>query len=198
MAKEVPALLGSEEITDVADGLPKGLDGPGSSFAQQLLEFGEGQFDRIEVWRIGRQEERPGAAILNELCNTRSFVRGQIVHDDDIALRKRGSELRLDIRLKRAAVHRTVEYPRCRQAVTSQAGDEGLGVPMAERHMHSQALADGCPSPQPSHLRCRTGLVDKDQTMGFNAHARLAQPDPLVTLLRDVGTILLAGQQCFF
>jgi hypothetical protein len=34
--------------------------------------------------------------------------------------------------------------------------------------------------------------------MGFNAHARLAQPDPLVTLLRDVGTILLAGQQCFF
>ena len=125
-------------------------------------------------------------------------MRGQIVHDNDIALRKSGSELRLDIDLKSAAVHWTVEHPRCSQAVTSKAGNEGLGVPMAERHMHSQALADGRPSTQPCHLRCRTGLVDKDQTMGLNAHARLAQPDPLVTLLSDVGTILLAGQQCFF
>jgi outer membrane receptor protein involved in Fe transport len=32
-AKEVPALLCSEEMTDVADGLPKGLDRPGTLFA---------------------------------------------------------------------------------------------------------------------------------------------------------------------
>ena len=140
----------------------------------------------------------PRAAILNEFGHTRSFVRGQIVHDNDIALRKSGSELCLDINLKSAAVHRTIQHPGCSQAVTSKAGNEGLGMPMAERHMHSQTLADGCPSSYPCHLRCRTGLVDKDQAMGLNAHARLAQPDPLVTLLSDVGTILLAGQQCFF
>jgi hypothetical protein len=34
--------------------------------------------------------------------------------------------------------------------------------------------------------------------MGLKTHARLAQPDPLITLQSDVGTILLAGQQCFF
>jgi len=106
--------------------------------------------------RIGRQEEWPRAAILNELCHTRSFVRGQIVHDNDIALRKSGSELRLDISLKSAAVQRTVEHPRCSQAVTSEAGNEGLGMPMAERHMHSQAFADGCPSPQPRFFHFAT------------------------------------------
>jgi hypothetical protein len=48
------------------------------------------------------------------------------------------------------------------------------------------------------HLRGRSGFIDKDQTMGLKAHARLAQPDPLIALPGDVGTALLAGQQRFF
>ena len=69
---------------------------------------------------------------------------------------------------------------------------------MAKGHMHPEPFAKrGSPS-QPRHLRRGTGLIDEDQTMGLKAQARLAQPDPLITLLRDVGAFLLAGDQGFF
>jgi hypothetical protein len=69
---------------------------------------------------------------------------------------------------------------------------------MAERHMHSQTLANWGSPAQPRHLRRRAGLVDKDQAMGFETHERLAQPDPLIAPVSHVGTILLTCQQRFF
>ena len=42
--------------------VPDGLDGSRGGFAQQVLELGEDLFDRVQVWRIFRQEEQLGAA----------------------------------------------------------------------------------------------------------------------------------------
>jgi hypothetical protein len=198
MAKEIPAFCGSEEITDIADGPPKCLDGSCSLFAQVFFELCECKFDRIEVGGIGRQEERPGAAILDDLRHARPFVGGQIVHDNNIASGKIWGELRLDIGLEGATVHWSVQHPGCCQATASESGNEGLGVPVAEGDMHSEPFAARCPPSQARHLRRRSGLIDEDQTVRFKAHARLAKPDPRITLLGDVGAFLFAGDQCFF
>src|SRR6478735_29925 len=97
------------------------------------LELCEGHFDRIEVWTVGRQEQDPGAACQDCLFGHRALVSTQVVEDDDIALLKCRGELRLDIGLEDASVHRLVDNKRRRQAMTSQPGAEGLGLPMSKR-----------------------------------------------------------------
>ena len=144
MSEEVPAFVVGEEPADITDGLPKGFDGSCASFAQEFFEFGEGHLDGIEVWRIGRQEERPGSAILNDFSHTRPFVRGQIVHDNDIAFGKGWDELGLDIDLEGAAVHGAVQHPGRGKTVASEGADKSLGVPMTEGHIHPQSLAERC------------------------------------------------------
>jgi hypothetical protein len=41
------------------------------------------------------------------------------------------------------AVDRAVDHPRCVEAVVAQGGDEGLGVPVAERRVIYQPFASG-------------------------------------------------------
>src|SRR5690606_826000 len=63
-----------------------------------------------------------------------------------------GGKLGLDPGLDDLAVHRSVHQPGCGQAIASQAGDEGLGAPVAERSACLHPLAAPCPAVQPGHL----------------------------------------------
>ena len=58
---------------------------------------------------------------------------GQVVHDDDIALGERGGELSLNINFEDVTVHWRVDNEGRGEAVTAQAGDKGLRLPVAER-----------------------------------------------------------------
>ena len=48
-----------EEIADVPDLLPEGIDGPDGFCAEISFKLGEGHFDRIEVRAVGWQEQDP-------------------------------------------------------------------------------------------------------------------------------------------
>ena len=54
-----------EEIADVPDLLPEGIDGPDGSCAEMGFKLCEGHFDRIEVRAIGWQEQDPCAPGLD-------------------------------------------------------------------------------------------------------------------------------------
>ena len=108
------------------------------------------------------------------------------------------SELGLDVGLEGLAIHRTIEDPGGDQAVAAQAGNEGLGVPMAERSGHLEPLATGRAASQPRHVRGCAGLVEEDQAMRLLAHPRQSPLDPFVTPLGYVGATLFGGLQCFF
>jgi len=43
-----------------------------------------------------------------------------------------------------------------------------------------------------------SGLVEEDQPMRLKTHLRLANADPFLARLFDVGPIVLAGSQSFF
>jgi len=49
-----------------------------------FLKRGEVVLDRIQVGRIGRQKQQRGAGVLDELCRFRRFVKGRVVHDDQV------------------------------------------------------------------------------------------------------------------
>ena len=81
-------------------------------FAEKCFEFRESLLDGIEIGRIGRQEKQLGAGLANDAPHVDTFVAGEIVHDDNVALAQcRGEDLR-DIGTKARAIDWTVDDAR--------------------------------------------------------------------------------------
>jgi hypothetical protein len=62
----VPALLVGKEGADVTDSFPEGIDGSRANAPEMGLELGECHFDGIEVRTVRRQEQEPGATLLED------------------------------------------------------------------------------------------------------------------------------------
>ena len=85
----------------------------------------------------------------------------QIVQDYYVARPKSRSQLSLDVSFKNAPVHRRVNDKGGGQGVASQAGDEGLRLPVSERDFRKQPLPPQAAASQARHLGGRSGLVQK-------------------------------------
>ena len=162
------------------------------------LEFGEGHFYGVEIGAVGRQEQEPSPAFLEDCRSLLAFVAGEIVEDDHVAGLECRRKLGLDVNLEDAPVHRAVDHPGRCQPVMAQGGDKGLGSPVAERGLHLEALSFASTSSQSRHLGRRTGLVDKDEPFRAPLHPRLAVHSPHPPGANDVSAIGFAGQQRFF
>jgi hypothetical protein len=75
------------------------------------FELGKGHFDGIEVGAIGREEQEPCAAFLEDGGDLLALVAGEVVEDDDVTRLQCRSQL---LRLEDLAVHRPVDDPRRR------------------------------------------------------------------------------------
>ena len=109
-----------------------------------------------------------------------------------------GGEDAFDVGVEAGAVHRAVEHPGGDHAILGQARDEGLRVPMTERGMVDQALADGGPAGGLDEVGLQAGLINEHQSFQHVGHVRLARLNPHPAPLGDVGPQDLAGQQRFF
>ena len=56
-----------------------------ASAFRSSVELGEDLLDRIEIRRVGRQEQETRAGRADQLPNLVALVRAEIVHDDDVA-----------------------------------------------------------------------------------------------------------------
>ena len=121
----------------------------------------------------------------------------QIVQDYDVARPKSWSQLSLDVSFKNAPVHRRVNDEGGSQGVASQAGDEGLRLPVSERDFRKQPLPLRAAASQARHLGGGSGLVQEDQPVRLKPHDRLARRGPFLARLLYVGPIMLAGPQSF-
>ena len=93
-----------EEVDEFANSGPKALDGSLSSLAQERFQLGEGVFDGVEVWAVGREVEELRAGCFYYLSHIRAFVTWQVVHNHDVALAQFGQENFFDVGLKGEAV----------------------------------------------------------------------------------------------
>src|SRR5690606_34476030 len=105
----------------------------------------------------------------------RALVNGEVVEDDDVALRQGRCELGFDPDVESRAVDGLPDHPGRGQAMTAQSGDEGLRAPMAERRAGKEPCAAQAAAAQPYHPGVDGGLVDEDQAMRFEPHPGLAQ-----------------------
>jgi hypothetical protein len=182
----------------VPDCFPEIVDCPDGFGAQVSLEFCESHFDWVEIRAVRRQEQDPGPLVADGFFGGRAFVRGQIVHDNDIAFVKRGNKLGFNIGLKDNPVHRFVDDKGCRQPSAAQGSDEGLGFPVAEGGFGMKPFPLQASPAQTGHLGCRSRLINEHQPVNLMAHARLPGLFPFGPRFTNVGPVLFGCPQRFF
>ena len=119
--------------------------------------------DGVQIGRVGRQEEHLctcGADCFPDAC---ALVAARIIHDDDIAGRKRGDEELLDPGSKALSVDRTIEHAWGIDPIGAKGGDKGQRGPFAKWRPADELGSACASSPDRRHVGLGPGLVDEDQ-----------------------------------
>ena len=160
-----------------------------------MFELGEDLLDGVQVWAIGRQEQKPGTFGANGGSDRGFLVAGKIVQHHNISLLERRAKLLFDPGGETGSVDRLVENEWCIDPITSKCRDEGHGFPVAIRHLGMQALPHRRPAAQRRHVGLCPGLINKDQARRVNPALIFLPSLPMACDLRPQ---LLGWQNAFF
>ena len=191
----VCAFCRREAVEQGANGSPGLFDCPGVGLAQKGFHFGEGLFDRIEIWRVGGQEKELGFGGADSGANGVSLMAPEVVHDDNVARRKDRDESLLDIGAEACAIDRPVDDAGRGQPVATQRRQKSEGSPSAEGRFGDEAFASGASAMGARHVGLGPSLVDEDKPAWIDR--RLTRLPPL-TPPGDVRTVLFGGAKAFF
>ncbi len=194
----VPAFFGCVEIADVTGRSPKGVDGPGLDAAEMGLEFGERHLDRVEVGAVGREEEEPCAAFLEDRLGFFALVAREIVEDDHISPAQGRRELGLDVGLEDVPVYRRIDDPGRGQPIMTKGCDKRLRAPMAERCAGLEPCSFARTPSQSGHLGGGCSFIDEDQPVRLFAHPWLASAPPCSPPFDNVSASGFVRQQRLF
>ena len=131
------------------------------------LQLGEGLLDRVHVGAVGRQIAQFGAGGLDEFFDSRPFMGGQIVHDDDIARRERWDETCFHPFLEESGVDRPIEDLLRFKPAQAQAGDKRDRLVMAVRNGGAQPSSPPATSAFAREIGGGAGLVNENELPGI-------------------------------
>jgi hypothetical protein len=94
---------------DRVEGRQQRLERPGGQPPQVRFKLGEGMLDRVEVGRVGRQEQQPAAYRLDQMADPLALVRAQVVQHHYLAGAQVGQQRVGDVGVEDQAVGRTLE-----------------------------------------------------------------------------------------
>lgn len=151
------------EVEQLSDAPPERVDGSLFGLTQKCLELRKILLDWIEVGRIGRQVDEPGASRFDHLANAIDFVGSEVIHDHDILGLQGRAQTSGDIDAEDLTVHRLIDHEGRNDLITAQAGDKGRRLPMAVRHFADHPLADRTSPIGARHVGCGAALVDEDE-----------------------------------
>ena len=145
--------------------------------------------------KSGREMEQRRAGGFDESAHLRSFMAGQIVHDDDVAWAQGRRQHLLDPGEEALSVHRTVQKHRCNKARKRESADKSHGFPMTVRNGGAATLALWRPATKACHFRGKAAFIDKDQVFGVKIVLAL---DPILARGLHISALLLAGMGSLF
>jgi hypothetical protein len=152
-------------------------------------------FDRIEVWRVGGQEEEVGFCDVDGGANGAAFMTAEVLHDDNVAGRERREEKLLDISAEACAIDRPVDDTRRGEPVATRRRPGRQGRPSAEGRLGDEAFASGASAMGAGQVGFRPGLVDEEEPPRIDR--RLTRLPPL-TPPGDIRPVLFGGAKAFF
>ena len=193
---EVIAALGRREARDtLAQQRPERLDRPTARGAHERFEFGETQFDRIEIRTVRGQRPQRRASGGDQLLDAVDVMRGEVVGDDDVARGERGDQDLFDVGEKTVAIHRAIDDARRGEPGDPQARDKGARLPARERRVIADAVAAWAAA-VPTQQICRdAGFIEKDEARRVPRRRRRL---PLLPCGGEVGPVVFGRAYCFF
>jgi hypothetical protein len=171
------------------------VEGPRTDGAEERLQFGKRELDRIEVGTIGRQEPDEGSHGFDRRPDSGLFMRGQIIEHDHVAALERGHEDLFDIGQKTLVVDGPIEDGRCADPIDAQGRDHRRRLPMTARRVIVEAHAARTPTVTTQQVGRNPTLVEEDVLTGVVQRLRVPPP---TALRRHVSTSLFVGVYGFF
>ena len=195
MAEIVPAFVGAETLEAFAKQGPEGVDGPAPGGAQDRFEFGEAEFDRIQIGTIRGQIHQCGARGLDGASDPRDFVGAEVVGDHDVLGVECGDQDLFDVGEEARSVHRAVEHAWRRETGHAQRGNEGAGLPARKRSVVIDPLSARRAAVAPEQVRGHSRFIEEGQMRRIPGRRGLV---PVSPGRGDVRPVVLAGPYGFF
>ena len=195
MLKIVSALGFRELVEDAAAEFPEFVDGPFSAVAEQLLELGKSQLDRVQVRRVGRQIAQFSADSFDRFADSSDLMAGEIVHHHDVAGFQDRRQVLLDPGEEQGTVDGSLDGQRSDESLCAQRTEKGRCLPTSARSFFDQTRAEFRTAVASRQVGFGPRFIDENDFGRIDLFLRSA---PSCTLLDNIGTILLAGNQRLF
>jgi hypothetical protein len=144
---------------------------------------------------VGRQEEDLSSSLRNQREGRLTFMWGEVVHDDHIALAQGRAQDAAHIGAENLRVGSPFDGHAGGGTVQAHRADHGGSMPMAVGAAGMDALSPQGTAAQAGQVGLRPRFVQKDQPGWIEAELA---PPPRPARPRDVGAVLLAGPERLF
>ena len=195
MPRVVRAFGRGEEAERGRDQVADLLIIPRTCGAQERFQFGEGQFDRIEIGTVGREKPNRRPRLLDRGSNRGLLVDHEVVEHDDIARSQRGHQHLFDIGEETWIVDGPIEHRGSAEALEPERGDHRVRLPMTAGGVIMEAGAARAPTIAPEQIRRHAAFIEKHVLPHLAERLPVA---PLATFSGDVGPALFVGVDGFF
>ena len=162
---------------------------------QVRFKFGEGLFNRVEIWTVGWQVADADPVGREQRGNRLDFMGGKVVEDEGVARPQLRTEHLPEIDRKDLGIDGAFDQERGGDAFLAQRGDEGGALPVAVGDGAEATLAQRTAAVVAGQLGVQTRLIDKDQPAEIPVRLLLPPPGPGGL---DVRPLLLGGARRFF
>jgi len=130
MTKEAPAVFRRERVKCGCQGRMKVFQGSGRRLAQMGFEFGESQFNGIEIGAVGRQVTNAHSVSREPSANILAFVRGEVVQNQRIAFTQLRTKPLLQIHRENLGIDGTFNPKWGFEAFLAQGGNQSGSLPV--------------------------------------------------------------------
>ena len=138
MPDKIQALARREELQRDRHELDDLVEAARSRGPEERLQLRERLFDGIEIRAIRGKKPQVRATTFDRGLHLRLLVHREVIEDDDVAGPEGRHQDLLDVRKKRRIVERSIEDRRRVEAVNTQCGHHGVGLPVAIRRVVAQ------------------------------------------------------------
>jgi hypothetical protein len=159
------------------------------------FEFGESQFNRIEIGAVRRQVANANASSREQLADVMDFVGGKVVEDERVALAQLWTEHLLQISCENLGIDGAFDQKGSFDAFMAQGRNEGGALPVAVRDGTDTTLAYRATTMVAGHLGVQACFIDKNQMANIPV-GLLPAPKPPGGF--NIRPILLGGARRFF